>query len=210
MTAPTRSRTDHAQIAAQLRARPGVWIAVGVYPASYSAASIGAHLRAGQGSFAVYAPAGAYESRTRPVDNGTLLEARYTVGAPGPTRSGRIEPLGDAARILGQIERGEIRCGPDAAREIAARHEDAYGAAWQHPAASAPAAVSADEAWAEALAGPKRPGKGARRKPIAHGEVKGASQHRYRGEPLCDACRDAVNAYQRQYQRTRRALNGVS
>lgn len=47
----------------------------------------------------------------------------------------------DGERVLGQIERGECRVGPDAAREIAARHEAAYGAAWP-----------ADHAWAEALA----------------------------------------------------------
>lgn len=46
----------------------------------------------------------------------------------------------DTDRILGQIERGEIRVGTDAAREIAARHEAAYGAAWP-----------ADHAWADAL-----------------------------------------------------------
>ncbi|MCX3059574.1 hypothetical protein [Streptomyces beihaiensis] len=51
-----------------------------------------------------------------------------------------MTPTTDAARIIGQIERGEIRCGPDAAREIAARAEAAYGAAWP-----------ADHAWAEAL-----------------------------------------------------------
>lgn len=47
----------------------------------------------------------------------------------------------DAERILGQLERGEIRCGRDAAREIAARAEKAYGAAWP-----------TDHAWAEAIA----------------------------------------------------------
>ncbi|MFI1677002.1 hypothetical protein [Streptomyces sp. NPDC020607] len=36
----------------------------------------------------------------------------------------------DSERVLGQIERGEIRVGRDAAREIAARAEAAYGAAW--------------------------------------------------------------------------------
>lgn len=145
MAAPTRTRTDHTQIAAQLRARPGTWITVGVYPASYSAASIGAHLRAAQGSFAVYAPAGSCETRTRPVENGTLLEARYTVDAPGSTRSGRVGFSRDTERVLSRIECGDTWCGPDAARAIAARAEEAYGAAWHRPA-------TADEAWADALA----------------------------------------------------------
>lgn len=38
-----------------------------------------------------------------------------------------LKPTTDAQRVLGQIERGEVRAGPDAAREIAARHERAYG-----------------------------------------------------------------------------------
>ncbi|MFF0790419.1 hypothetical protein [Streptomyces spiralis] len=36
-------------------------------------------------------------------------------------------PMRDHERVLGQIERGEIRVGADAAREIAARHQEAYG-----------------------------------------------------------------------------------
>lgn len=119
-----------------------------------------------------------------------------------------MTPMTDAERVLGQIERDEIRCGPDAAREIAALHEKAYGDAWHRPATTV-AATPADELWADALAGLRRPGRGARRKPIAHGELKGASQHRHRREPLCDECRAAVNAYQRQYQQTRRARNGA-
>lgn len=39
----------------------------------------------------------------------------------------------DTVRVLGQIERGEIWCGPNAARAIAARHEDQYGRAWARP-----------------------------------------------------------------------------
>lgn len=38
----------------------------------------------------------------------------------------------------------------------------------------------------------------AMRKPIAHGEPRGAKQHRYRGEPLCEPCRLAEAAYQRE------------
>lgn len=44
----------------------------------------------------------------------------------------------DTQRVLGQIERGELRCGPDAARALAARAMEAYGnAVWEPvPAAS--------------------------------------------------------------------------
>jgi phage terminase small subunit len=42
-----------------------------------------------------------------------------------------IQPMTDSERVLGQIERGEIRAGADAAREVAARHQAAYGdAVW--------------------------------------------------------------------------------
>lgn len=45
-----------------------------------------------------------------------------------------MRPMADHERVLGQIERGEVRAGPDAAREIAARHEAAYGDVWRTPA----------------------------------------------------------------------------
>ncbi|MEV4438207.1 hypothetical protein AB0K09_04180 [Streptomyces sp. NPDC049577] len=58
--------------------------------------------------------------------------------------SGRIVPLRDWERVLGQVERGEVRAGPDAARAIAARHQAAYGSAvWPS---------QADVAWADAVA----------------------------------------------------------
>lgn len=46
--------------------------------------------------------------------------------------------------------------------------------------------------------GLKRPRGGSQRKPIAHGTVRGARQHRYRKDPLCQPCRDAENAHQRE------------
>ncbi|MFJ2178943.1 hypothetical protein ACIOHE_39375 [Streptomyces sp. NPDC087851] len=52
------------------------------------------------------------------------------VGWPG---GGHVRRATDADRILGQIERGEVRAGPDAAREIAARHQEAYGDVWADP-----------------------------------------------------------------------------
>lgn len=51
--------------------------------------------------------------------------------------------------------------------------------------------------------GLKRPRGGSPRKPIAHGELKGAKQHRYRKEPLCGPCREAEAAYQRNRHRAR-------
>lgn len=46
--------------------------------------------------------------------------------------------------------------------------------------------------------GLKRPRGGSQRKPIAHGTFKGARQHRYRKEPLCEPCRLAENSYQNE------------
>lgn len=43
--------------------------------------------------------------------------------------AGQIRPMSESERVLGQIERGEIRVGPDAAREIAQRVE-AQGGFW--------------------------------------------------------------------------------
>ncbi|QFQ97428.1 hypothetical protein F9278_15780 [Streptomyces phaeolivaceus] len=46
--------------------------------------------------------------------------------------------------------------------------------------------------------GLKRPRGGSERKPINHGTFRGARQHRYRKEPLCQPCQNAENAYQRE------------
>ncbi|MGW6598471.1 hypothetical protein [Streptomyces sp. NPDC055036] len=46
--------------------------------------------------------------------------------------------------------------------------------------------------------GLRKPRGGSQRKPIAHGTFRGARQHRYRKESLCQPCRDAENAYQRE------------
>lgn len=65
-----------------------------------------------------------------------------------------MKPMTDAARVLGQISRGEVQAGPEGARRIAARHEAAYGVVWRttpaEPAASA-ASAAADAAWAAAI-----------------------------------------------------------
>jgi hypothetical protein len=54
-----------------------------------------------------------------------------------------VTPTSDSDRVLGQIERGDMWCGPDAARRIAARAMDAYGNAVWGP--------NPDTAWADAL-----------------------------------------------------------
>ncbi|MEU2062872.1 hypothetical protein [Streptomyces sp. NPDC013455] len=44
--------------------------------------------------------------------------------------------------------------------------------------------------------GLKLPRGGSLRKPIAHGTYRGARQHYYRKEPLCQPCRQAERDYQ--------------
>ncbi|MFJ8538110.1 hypothetical protein [Streptomyces sp. NPDC093591] len=60
-----------------------------------------------------------------------------------------ITPSPDTERVLGQIQRGELRCGPGAAREIAERHEATYGGAFNGTPAQV---LLANLAWADALA----------------------------------------------------------
>lgn len=52
-------------------------------------------------------------------------------------------PMTDTQRVLGQIERGEVRAGAEAARQIAARHQAAYGNDVWGPCP--------DTAWADAI-----------------------------------------------------------
>ncbi|QJT04402.1 hypothetical protein G9272_32310 [Streptomyces asoensis] len=67
-----------------------------------------------------------------------------------------ITPSADTDRVLGQIDRGEIRCGADAAREIAARHQAAYGdAVW-----GAATGDDGDSTWAAAVAALSAPSGG--------------------------------------------------
>jgi hypothetical protein len=53
------------------------------------------------------------------------------MGGPHTPAVGQINPETDADHVLGQIERGEVRADADAAREIAARHEEQYGDVWE-------------------------------------------------------------------------------
>lgn len=50
--------------------------------------------------------------------------------------------------------------------------------------------------------GLKRPRGGSKRKPIAHGTLRGAKQHRYRKEQLCEPCHQAEAEYQRERYQT--------
>lgn len=143
-----RPHVNHRRAAAELREQPGTWLPVGEYRNSMTADSAARLIRAATGGSApytarFYAPAGAFEARTRLTEDGTLVEARY-VGDGRSRRSDRIRQSLDTERVLGQIDRGEVRCGADAAREIAARHQEAYGATvW---------ASDEDAAWADAIA----------------------------------------------------------
>ncbi|HZF92024.1 hypothetical protein [Streptomyces sp.] len=60
----------------------------------------------------------------------------------------RVHMSPDTERVLGQIERGEVWVGPDAAREIAARQQEAYGDAFD----GTPAEALRRQLWAAALA----------------------------------------------------------
>ncbi|MFC8424002.1 hypothetical protein ACFUN7_24510 [Streptomyces sp. NPDC057236] len=65
-----------------------------------------------------------------------------------PTRT----PMTDTERVLGQIERGEVRAGAEAARQIAAKHQAAYGDSVWGP--------NHDAVWADAVADLSTPSKG--------------------------------------------------
>ncbi|MDX2700339.1 hypothetical protein [Streptomyces ipomoeae] len=153
--APTTRRATHAQIVARLLANPGTWLPIDTFTSRPAAEALARHIDSAQGAFTTYGSAENYETRTRRVTDGTLLEARYLEKAAPPKPRVRVDSRGslDTQRVLGQIERGEIWCGPSAARAIAARQEEAYGAAWRHPAQAAAGPGSGDEAWADALAG---------------------------------------------------------
>ncbi|MFF2651491.1 hypothetical protein [Streptomyces sp. NPDC058045] len=58
--------------------------------------------------------------------------------------------------------------------------------------------------------GLKRPRGGSKRKPIAHGTFRGARQHRYRKEPLCEPCRLAENAYHNERNASRPRKKAIS
>jgi hypothetical protein len=79
-----RGRVDHAQAAAAMRARPGVWLPVGEYRSSTGADGIAWMIRAAPAnsqSGRLYAPAGSFETRTELTETGTRVVACY-IGPP--------------------------------------------------------------------------------------------------------------------------------
>jgi hypothetical protein len=83
--------SDHRRIAAELRARPGVWATVGVYRSLATARNVRTQVRCASGSYSAYNPAGAFETRTELVSEGTRVEARY-VGAPASAQRAETTP----------------------------------------------------------------------------------------------------------------------
>ncbi|MGW2209958.1 hypothetical protein [Streptomyces sp. NPDC001781] len=78
-----RRQIDHRQIAAALRAQPGMWLPVGEYRSSESAKAAARTIRtayqnpnSGRGSSS-YAPAGSFEARTELTEDGTRVVARF-------------------------------------------------------------------------------------------------------------------------------------
>ncbi|PWG13943.1 hypothetical protein DF268_08750 [Streptomyces sp. V2] len=140
-----RTHVDHAAVAAALRAQPGVWLTVGEYRNADTARTIRRRIEEGQRDVGRnYQPAGRYETRATLTDDGTLIEARYLphlLPRRTPPAATALTQT-DAARVTGQIARGEVLAGPEGARRIAARHETAYGDVW---------ATDADRAWADAI-----------------------------------------------------------
>lgn len=148
MSRPIKRRhVDHQVVAVLLQSKPGVWMEVGEYLATHTADGTAHRIRTGYNA-PMYRPAGAFEARTKLTEFGTIVEARYVDGASSVKPASRVRPSLETERVLGQIERGEIWCGPSAARAIAARHEEAYGSAFGRPSAA-----DIDAAWADALAG---------------------------------------------------------
>jgi hypothetical protein len=75
-----RPIANHAMRADDCRRHPGMWIEVGIYNSRQSAESTARHIRTAE-RLRYYTPAGAYETRTELVDDGTALYARYTGAA---------------------------------------------------------------------------------------------------------------------------------
>jgi hypothetical protein len=146
MALPTR-HAARAQIVARLLNSPGTWLPAGTFPDRMAADHLARHINGAEGVFGKYGTKGDYSTRTRSVEDGFLVEARYLEAAPPKPR---VDAPGspDTQRVLQQIAHGEIWCGPEAARAIAARHEEAYGAAWRRK----PAQPTDDTAWADACA----------------------------------------------------------
>ncbi|MFB7461226.1 hypothetical protein [Streptomyces sp. NPDC056188] len=156
MSRPKKRRLiRHADVAARLRDQPGTWGEVGEYPSRKGAEDAVRRIETAYQA-PVYEPAGSFEACVRGTELYSFVFARYvgdTMPAPAPDErpavspAVEIPPSRDCDRVLGQIARGEVVAGPEGARRIAARHQEAYGAAVWGPA------PDADAAWADALTG---------------------------------------------------------
>jgi hypothetical protein len=69
-------RPDHRHAADQARQMPGQWVLAGTYPSRVSAVSAAFQVRTGE-RIPAYRPAGAFEARTEPTQDGTDLYVRY-------------------------------------------------------------------------------------------------------------------------------------
>ncbi|MEW1638598.1 hypothetical protein AB0469_31640 [Streptomyces sp. NPDC093801] len=76
-----RTRVDHAVVADQLRAMPGEWRTVQVYPSRYTAVGMARLVRRPRLTNSAYHPAGSYEATVEMVDNGTALVVRFVGGS---------------------------------------------------------------------------------------------------------------------------------
>lgn len=82
MTRRKGKPTNHHQVAAQLRQRPGLWHRVTIYPSQQTAKGRAWAIRTAY-RLPMYSPAGAFEAGTQPFGLGTAVIARYVGTAKG-------------------------------------------------------------------------------------------------------------------------------
>lgn len=87
----SRRFIKHADVAAELRAQPGVWQHVGEWPSTSGAENAAHRIRTAHQA-RMYEPAGAFEARTELTEMGAKVEARYV---------GHRTPAADALTSLG-------------------------------------------------------------------------------------------------------------
>lgn len=72
----SRQGTDHAAVAAELKAHPGQWAVVSTHPTIQAASTAAGRVKCGFPH--AYKPAGAFEAVSRTVDGKHRMYARYT------------------------------------------------------------------------------------------------------------------------------------
>lgn len=70
-----RRTASHIHAAHLAKTTPDQWIPVRTYPAAYSAQGVARAVT--NGTYPAYTPAGHYQARTQPDDNGTTVYIRY-------------------------------------------------------------------------------------------------------------------------------------